>query len=76
MNIRTLTLAFLLLPAIAAAQQQPPQAPEQQALGSMLLEAMQREASVRTQLVSLQAEVTALRKAAEDAKAPPKDKAP
>ncbi len=76
MHCRTIAIAFALLPSLALAQQQPPQAPEQQALGSMLLEAMQREASVRTQLVSLQAEVTALRKAAEDAKAPPKDKAP
>ncbi len=69
--IRILTLAFLLLPTLAFAQQQPPQAPEQQALGQMILEAMQREASVRTQLVATQAEVTALRKQVEDAKPKP-----
>ncbi len=66
-----LALAFLLLPIVAAAQQQPPpQAPETTALGQMLMEGMQREASLRTQLVGVQAEVTALRKQVEDAAKP------
>lgn len=72
MTLRTLAFALLLLPAAALAQQSPPaQQSEQMALGQMLMEGLQREASLRTQLISTQAEVTALKKQAEDAKAKP-----
>jgi hypothetical protein len=70
----SLAIAFLLLPLAAMAQQQPPPPnPEQQALGSMLLEAMQREASLRTQLIGAQTERDALRKQVDDAKPKPAD---
>lgn len=75
MRIHTLALALTLLPLAAIAQQPPPQAPEQQALGSMLLEGMQREASLRTELIRAQTDLAAARKAADDAKPKP-EKAP
>ncbi len=70
--MKRIALVLLLLPVGAFAQPaQQQQAPETAAIGQMLLEAMQREASLRTQLIGVQTEVTALRKAAEDAKPKP-----
>lgn len=75
-RIHTVVAALALLPSLAFAQQPPPPNPEQQALGQMLMEGLQREASLRTQLIGAQTEVTALRKQVEDAKPKPTEAKP
>jgi hypothetical protein len=57
--IRALVIAALLAPLAAHAQQPPP--PEQQALGRMVVEAAQREASLMAQVIALTAERDALK---------------
>jgi len=66
--MKLLFLAILALAPLTAAAQQPPPAPETSALGQMLIEGMQREASLRTQLITTQAEIERL-------KAPPPKRA-
>jgi hypothetical protein len=64
--IRILILAaavFLTLAPVAALAQpapQPQSSPEQAALGQMVLEAAQREASLRAQLITAQTKLAAL----------------
>jgi hypothetical protein len=60
--IRTLAiLAALLAPLAAVAQDQPPASPETRGLGQMVMEAAQREASLRAQVFALQDEIARLK---------------
>lgn len=69
--IRILIAAALLAPVAALAQPapQPQTSPEQAALGQMVLEAAQREASLRAQLIMAETKL----RAAEAAKPTPAD---
>lgn len=70
--IRILILAaavLLTLAAAALAQPQPQASPEQAALGQMVLEAAQREASLRAQLIMAETKLRAA-EAAKPAPAP------
>lgn len=69
---RFILAAALLIPTIAVAQPAPD--PSTQALGQMVLEAAQREAALRTQLIVAQARVAALE--AKIAAPPPASEAP
>lgn len=55
---RLVLIVALLIPTLAAAQTAPD--PSTQALGQMVLEAAQREANLRAQLIVAQARVAAL----------------
>lgn len=69
--IRIILAAALLVPTLAAAQQAQPQAsPEQTALGQMIMDAAQREASLRVQLITAQAKAASLEAAAKPATPP------
>jgi hypothetical protein len=57
--IRILLAAALLAP-LAAHAQQPPADPATQALGQMVVEGAQREASIRAQLIAAQARIATL----------------
>jgi hypothetical protein len=63
--IRVLIISLLLLPALAHAQPAPN--PEAAALGQMVLDAAQREAALRVQLIAAQAKVAALEAAVKPA---------
>lgn len=64
--IRAFLMASLLFPALAMAQQ-PPADPSTQALGQMVIEAAQREAQVRAQLIAAQSRIATLEAAAKSA---------
>ena len=58
--IRALLVAALLFPTLALAEQPQQPDPSIQALGQMVVEAAQREAQVRAQLIAAQAKIAAL----------------
>jgi hypothetical protein len=65
--------AAIIAPLVAMAQQPPPaQDPQAQALGKMIMEAAQREASLNMQLIQAQQQLDALKAqaAAKPAEAP------
>lgn len=68
MMIRALAFA-LLVPTLAAAQQPQPD-PNTQALGQMIIEAAQREASAKAELIAAKAHITSLEAAAKPAPPP------
>lgn len=74
--MRRIILALIVAfsPLVAAAQQ-PPVDAEKQALGQMVMEAMQREATLRAQLIGAQADVERL-KAAKSGSEPTLDTKP
>jgi hypothetical protein len=69
--IRALALASLLVPTLAFAADPPPADPNTQALGQMIIEAAQREASAKAELIAAKAHITSLEAAAKPATPPP-----
>lgn len=61
--IRALALAALLIPTLALAADPPPD-PNTQALGQMIIEAAQREASAKAELIVARAHIASLEAAA------------
>jgi hypothetical protein len=76
-SVIALIVVFALLAPFVGVAQQPPPAPDpqQQVIGSMLIEAVQREAAARMQLIQAQQENAALKAqaAAKPAEAPKPD---
>lgn len=70
MPVRLFLAGALLVPLVAMAQQPPP-TPEATALGQMVMDAAQREVSLRVQLLAAQAKSASLEAAAKPATPPP-----
>lgn len=66
---RSILAAALLVPTLALAQQPQPPTPEATALGQMVMDAAQREASLRVQLLTALAKAAASEAAAKPAPA-------